>query len=331
MLNARMTTADLRPPRARRAPRDRVAVVLVAMFVALGVVVGLRTGTGVADVDEAAFRQTLTQMRHGDGYYLALHDALVIKEGKAPSSPRAYRLPTEFLVLAHVPDRGLRWAVAVPFAVMLVAAWRLGRPYGEWGGTVSTVLVGFWVVGAAPYLYLHAEIWGGALFLAALALARRRPRPAAAAFAGAVLVRELFGLGFLIGLVRNRRSMAWWLAAAVVVVVGAVHLRLAGQYLDPDGYQPPLRFSGSYLEAISPGNGPFGAIVGIVGGLAGIVGCALAVRARDEAARIAIAHNVALAVITVLFGRTYWVYTWGPSTAVFAAATLDRALDRQPR
>lgn len=304
-------------------PRDRAALALAAVFLVLAVAVGIRTGFGVQDVDEAVFRQTLAQMHDGDGYYDAMHDALIVKEGRAPSNARAYRPPAMFVLLAPLPDGSLRFAVALPFVAMLLAAWRLGRPYGEWGGTTAVVLVGVWIVGAAPYLFLHAEVWGGGLFLVGLALARSRTRTAGVVLGAAVLVRELFAPAFLVGLVLHRRKATWWMALAALVGLTAVHLHLAGQVLDPDGYQPPLHFTGRYLEAISPGDQTFGLVVGVVGGIAGLAGTVLAWKHRDPAAQIVLFHNLSLVVLTVLFGRTYWSYAFGPSNVVFAAVTLQ--------
>ncbi len=308
------------------APRDRVAVAVGLLFVALALVVGLRTGSQVSDVDEALYRRAHHEMRAGAGYYRAEYDAMVAKEGAGPTSVRAYRLPTLYVALVAVPDGLLRWLVAAPFLVLVLAAWRLGRPYGEWGGTVAAGLVGFWVLGAAPYLYLHAEIWGGALLLVGLAAMRRRPRMAALALGGALLVRELFAPAFLLGLFRYRRLRVWWAAVVLLGLVAVVHLHLAAQLLDPNGYQPPLRFTGRYLSALSPGDGPLGAIIGVGGGLAGAIGLVLACRRGDEAARTAVGQVVVLAPATVVLGRTYWAYTWGPALACFAAVTVEEAI-----
>lgn len=336
MVNAEPTSAPARPS---EPPRDRVAIVVGAVLLALAVVVGLRTGYSTSDVDEAVYRQTLAQMHHGDGYYRAMHDAMVAKErndpvrpagtSPVPSNARAYRLPTEFLLLYRVPAGALRWLVALPFGLMLWSAWRLGRPYGAWGGPASVGFVGLWVLGASPYLFLHAEIWGGALFLLGLVLVRERPRTAAAAFVGAVAVRELFAFGLAVALAKRWRSATWWLAIAALGILVAVHLHLAGQLLAPNGYQPPLHFTGGYLQAISPGDGPFGALVGIVGGVAGAAGALWAWRRGDEAARITLGNAAVLAPVTVLFGRTYWAYTWGPALAVFSAVALQLVLDRR--
>lgn len=313
------------------APRDQVAVAVGLLLVVLALVVGLRTGSQVADVDQALFSRAHHQMRAGDGHYRAEYDAMVVKEGVGPTNERAYRLPTLYVALVVVPDGLLRWVVAAPFLVLVLAAWRVGRPYGEWGGTVAAGLVGFWVLGAAPYLYLHAEVWGGALLLVGLAATRRRPRVAALALGGALLVRELFAPAFLFGLLRHRRLRVWWAMVALLGLVAVVHLHLAGQLLDPNGYQPPLRFTGRYLSALSPGDGPLGSIIGVGGGVAGIFGLVLACRRGDEAARTAVGQVAVLAPATILIGRTYWAYTWGPALACFAAVTVEAGIQRRRR
>lgn len=326
MLEAADATDDQAAPAV--SPRDQVAVTVGLLFVVLALIVGVRTGSQVSDVDETLYRRAHHEMRAGAGYYRAEYDAMVAKEGVGPTNVRAYRLPTLYVGLEPVPESMLRWVVAAPFLVLVLAAWRLGRPYGAWGGTVASGLVGWWVLGAATYLYLHAEIWGGALLLAGLAATRRRPRFAALALGGALLVRELFAPAFLLGLLRHRRLRVWWAMVAVLGFVAVIHLHLAAQLLDPNGYQPPLRFTGRYLSALSPGDGPFGAVIGVGGGLAGVFGLVLAHRRGDEAARTAVGQVAVLVPATILLGRTYWAYTWGPALACFAAVTFQEASRR---
>lgn len=79
---------------------------------------------------------------------------------------------------------------AVYLATPLLA-WRLARRLHPLCGPGAVLLTGMWALGAAPYLFLHTELWG-VRFLLAGALALRNERGAAAAVALRVsaLLRE---------------------------------------------------------------------------------------------------------------------------------------------
>ena len=72
---------------------------------------GIRTGYRTVDVDEVVCRDTVVAMQHGHGYYPAMRDALVAKEGAPPSQVRAVRPPTLYLFLARFPERSWRYLV----------------------------------------------------------------------------------------------------------------------------------------------------------------------------------------------------------------------------
>src|SRR4051794_1034059 len=298
---------------------DRLALVAAVALAALAVVVGLRTSDATHDVDEAAFHQTLVEMRHGTGYYDALRDGLTAKEGKPPSAVRAYRLPTLYVVLALLPEGAWRWAAGIPFTALLISAWAIGRGLHEWGAMSAVVLVGGWTLAAAPYLYLHAELWGAAALLAGLAcVQRKRIAGAAAAFGAAALLREHFLLAFLLGLLKYRRSLSWWIAFLAIVMVAVVHLHLATQVLDPAGYEAPLRLAASDIPAaLSPSGTGLGLVFGAAGLLLGGIGLARLVREGDDAASIAATQSVVLLVATLYFGHTYWGLMFGPCIAAF--------------
>ena len=308
-------------PSRSTAPRDGAALLVGLVFLGLALLVGFRAAAGQTwDVDERAFHDTLVSMHHGEGPYAALRDALITKEGAAPSNVRAYRLPTLAWLQALVPVGSLRWLVAIPFATMLWAAWRIGRPHGPWGGTASVALVGFWIVGASPLLYLHHEIWAAPLLLAGLAVVDRRPRLAAVLLGGAVAIRELFAATFVAGLALHRRSRTWWAVTGVLAAGGIAHVIVASRYLDPDGVQPALAWDGFQLGSIGPAGSIAGAVLGVVGGGLGLLGAAALARRGSKAGRIAVVHGVLAMVATIAVGRTYWGYSWGPALACFAPA-----------
>ena len=304
---------------------DRLALIAAFTLAVLALLVGLRTSDATVDVDEAAFRQTLVEMRHGTGYYDALKDGLTVKEGRPPSQVRAYRPPTLYLGLALLPEGAWRWAAALPFGVLLLSAWAIGRELHEWGALLAVSLVGAWVVAAAPYLYLHAELWGAAALLAGLAFVQRsRTNAAAASFAAAALLRELFLLAFLFAFVRHRRSPAWWVAAITVGAAAIVHIQLARQVLDPHGIEAPLRLPASdILAAVSPSGAVLGVAIGLAGLVVGGIGLVRGARAGEASAQIAVVHCLVLMPLTLRFGHTYWGLAFGPAIAAYAGGALD--------
>jgi hypothetical protein len=309
---------------ARRRPRDAAALLIAVTMLGLALLVGFRAASGSTwDVDERVYRDALVSMRAGDGPYEAMREALVRKEGAAPSNPRAYRTPTLAYLQAALPFDALRWFVAVPFGVMLWAAWRIGRPHGSWGGPISVGLVGFWIIGASPLLYLHHEVWGAALLLAGLAVVDRRPRLAAVLLGAATAVRELFASAFAVGLYLHRRSRTWWAVAGVLAVGAVVHLTVASRYLDPDGYQPPLAWDGLQLNSIAPSGSVPAIAIGFVGGSLGLAGAAILARRGSDSGRIALVHAVLGLLVSVTVGREYWGLAWGPAIACYAPVAIE--------
>jgi len=318
--------------RTRSRPRDGAALLLAVAFVALALLVGFRAESGTTwDVDERVYHDTLESMHAGQGPYEALRDALIEKEGAPPSNPRAYRPPTLWYIQATVPVDALRWAVAAPFTVMLWAAWRIGRPHGPWGGPISVGLVGFWIIGASPLLYLHHEVWGAPLLMAGLAVVDRRPRLAAVLLGAATAVRELFASAFAVGLVLHRRSRTWWAVAAALAVGAAVHLIVASRYLDPDGVQPALAWDGLQLNSIAPAGSASGVAVGIIGGALGLAGAAILARRGSDSGRIALVHAALGLLVSITVGREYWGLAWGPAIACYAPVAIEAGAARTRR
>jgi hypothetical protein len=306
-------------------PVHRISPVLpVAAAIAIALVAvlaGVRTGDAEVDVDQAVYRDTLVQMRAGDGYYDAHRDALIAKEGAPPRSVRAIRPPTLFLALRWFPESSWRYLVGLAYLAILLAAWRLGEPYGRYGGVIAVVLAGLWVVTASSFLHLHAELWGAPLFLwGALEVRRGRDARAAGLVATATIVRELFGLGLLIGLVLRKQRAPWIAATLAVIALGVVHVLLAQDVLSPAGTQAALGnepYTPSLvLTILSPGDNLGSWIVGIPMLVAGIAGLMRA-RRSDPAAAILLPFCAVMIPAAVVATRAYWSLTWGPAIAAF--------------
>ncbi len=302
---------------------------LLAVLLALtATLLGVRTGYRTVDVDEVVYHDTLVAMAHGQGYYPAMRDALVRKEGAPPTQIRSVRPPTLYLVLARVPGAWWRYLVGGVYLAVLLLAWRLGRPLHRYGGPIAVLLSGMWVLGAAPLLFLHTELWGLPFLLAgALALRNGRWALAAAAVATAALLREIYVIPLLIGLVVAPRRRPWWIAVAIVGALGLVHAGLAAEILAAHGREAKFGASGLspyyVLSALSPSDRPFGWLVGTVGGVLGFVG----MRRRwttDAAARLLLPFAALMVPLTVLIGREYWGLAFGPAIACYAPVALAR-------
>lgn len=304
---------------------------MMAVFLALvAVVLGIRTGYGTLDVDEAVYRDTTMAMAGGQGYYPAMRDALVAKEGAPPSQIRSVRPPTLYLVLSRFPAGSWRYLVGAVYLAVLLAAWRLGRPLHPIGGPAAVLLTGLWMIGAAPWLFLHAELWGLPLLLGgALAFRDQRWALAAVALAGAGIVREIYVLPLVIALALAPRRRPFWLALAAVGTLGVVHAVLAQDILAGGGKEAAMGASEGLswryvLNAVSPSDGAAGWLVGLVGGALGLAG----LRARwsdDPAARLLLVFAAAIIPLTVFFGRNYWALTFGPALACYVGAALTYA------
>lgn len=294
-------------------------------FASLALAVGLATGYRTMDVDEVAYRQTLRLMQAGDNYYDAMHTALLEKEGAPPSEVRAIRPPTIFLLLEHFPERSWRWLSGLPIFATVLLGWALAHFFSPRAGAPAAVLVGLWMLGASPYLFLHAEFWGLPLALGGLyLLATQRPGPAAGLLMGATLVRELYLVWLIAAFLVAPKRRAWWGCSGVVVVCAAVHAYLANQVLADHGYQPPLNGTlqglASFFGGFSPSATLLGGAVGAASAVLGFIALGRLLR-RPRSRRLALAVLVAagvLLVLTTFAGRTYWGLTYGPILAVFA-------------
>ncbi len=290
------------------------------------VLIGVKIGYRELDVDEAVYRETLVRMQSGQGYYPAMSGALVGKEGSPPRSIRAVRLPTLYVALRWIPPGAWRYVVGIAYLATLLIAFRLGSPYGRFGGPVAAVLAGLWVIAGARLLFLHAEVWAIPFLLGgALVLRGGRDRSAAALIAFATIIRELCGLGLIIGLFLRKRKSPWALALAGVGMFALIHVGLAGAVLSPTGYEAPLgneRLDLAFmLDALSPGEGAAAWIAGIPILAAGLVGLGR-VRSSDASATFLLPFVVIMAIATVGATRVYWAMLFGPGLAAFVPAAV---------
>jgi hypothetical protein len=304
-----------------------VSVVLAVFLALAALVLGIRAGYRTVDVDEVVYRDTMVAMAHGQGYYPAMHDALVRKEGAPPTQIRSIRPPTLYLLLARVPPSSWRYLVGGVSLGVLLLAWRLGRPLHPYGGPVAVLLAGMWVLGAAPLLFLHTELWGLPLLLGgAVAVRRQNWALGAAAVAAAALVREIYVLPLLVGLAVAPRRRPWWWAVALVGALGLLHARLATQILSAHGKEAAFGASQGLsphyvLNALSPSDRPFGWLVGVAGAVLGFAG--LHRRWGDDpAARLLLPFVAAMVPLSVFVGRSYWALAFGPALACFVPAAL---------
>lgn len=309
---------------------DRIAIIAAAAFALAAVVLGLRTGYRTVDVDELVFRHTIVAMRNGEGYYPAMRDALVAKEGAPPSQVRSVRPPTLYLVLARFPASTWRYLVDAVYLATLLMAWRLARPLHPLGGPVAVFLTGMWILGATPFLFLHTELWAVPFLLAgALAMRNERWAAAAVALAMAALLRELYVLPLLIGLLVAPRRRAFVGAIVVVAGLALIHAGLARDIVAAGGKEPPLGPSGQgvrYLfNALSPSDRPLGWLVGVLGTVLGFLGLWRR-RPIDPAARMLLPFVAVILPLTLLVGREYWGLVFGPALVCYLPAALPGLL-----
>jgi hypothetical protein len=310
---------------------DRLSVVLACCFAALALLFGLHTSKQFHDLDEVVYRDTLSAIHHGAGYYPAMRDALITKEGAPPSQIRSVRPPTEFLVLSRLPQSGWRWAVGAVYLACLLLAWRIGRIAGGVGGPVAVSFVAIWLLAASSYLYLHAELWGLPLFMGGvLALRRERWAQAAVLLALAALVRELYAVGFVAGLLWTKDRRWWWPVGGVAGALGLGHALLATTILVPFGKETPFgtdHLTWQYaLNTISPMYQPIGYFFGLLG--TGLATCGLARAWRhDRGARALLCYAAAMVPLTIFLGRNYWALTLGPVLACFAVEGIHALVE----
>jgi len=312
----------------------RMATTALAVSLAtVALINGVHTGSKVLDTDEAVYQRTLLSMRAGNGYYQAMSGALVVKEGARPTSVRAIRPPTMFLLLRWFPQSSWRWIVGLVYLAVLLAMARLGEPFGNSGAPIAVVLGGIWMIGASSYLYLHAELWGLPFFLAGLVAFRRGNERGAAILMGvAGVVRELFVLAVVIALFLGKKRRVWLVALGSLALLFGLHYWLAHGFLSRTGHEvslgnEPITFH-SVLRFLSPGDKPlaFGLGVGMLAlGFAGVVR-----NLTDRAARLGLPYSIILLIAGIIATRSYWNLTYGPAVSAFVPALFSRGRSPLP-
>jgi len=343
-----------RAPLARdRSARllDGAALVMVGILAALITLSGVHTGWKTVDADELVYRRTLEAMRHGVDFYHAQRAALILKEHRPPTSIRAIRPPTLYLVLRWFPEASWRWLVGLVYLADLGLVWKLARRYGALAAAVAAALAAIWLFGDTTYLFLHAEVWGLPFFLAgALALRSRRVWLAALLLLAAACIRELYVAGLFVGLaidlgpvwrdvVRARRRALeriapWCTALLCGTVLYVVHSAFAATVLSAHGYN--ARFGNEHrtlaflLRLVSPIVTGGGEAFGIAVTILGILGV-IRVGRKDPAAIVCGASGVFLLAASVWATRVYWSACWALPIAAFAPAALGlgEAVDAQ--
>jgi hypothetical protein len=283
-----------------------VAVVLTA---ALYVVAAPAAGRELF-IDEVINRQTVDQMRTGDGYYEAMEGALRRNVGPA-SSVRAFRTPFAFLAWRWLPGAGGRWLAYVAVVVLVCgllvsttnAPWvapivalyllRFGRPHYASGWIDQYLLVELWALPAVVGAIVAWRVGrtGVATGLAVVASAVRE-------------LAVLLVIGAVISAVLRRTP---WrpaiVATATMALIFGVHGWLTSPHLADRGAEAALLGTGGIDRVFTM------AAVGLprpnlVGPLLWGVSWWWLIRQRDV--RLFAAPLLALPLIGLFVGRDYW-------------------------
>ena len=327
----------VRPGGVERASAGR-RVPLVGAVLAVLVVVRRTVAPRLPGVtDELIFRGALVDMHRGRGFYPAYRDALAA-QGVPGSQVRAFRLPTEFLLLRPFPVSSYRWLAAVAVLATVALCWRLVRDASPVVQAVVLVGTAVWLAELVPAVYLYAEIWALPWFVLGLvAIREERWALAAVALALAVATRELYLPALLVALVvapaGRRRPFVVGLGA--VAILGAVHWTLAGRELVEVGNEAPFAaFSGlaaSVRSLLSPRPGQV--LIALPIGILTVVGAAGTARrwATDPAAKVLGVTALAVTVATLYGGRVYWPLLTSPVLLAFVGAALPARPARPAR
>lgn len=317
-------------PRPLLASRRAFAV---AASLAVCVGFGLTDARLAPFADPPLYALTAENMRDGQGYYAAMDRAFEELFHTDVSSPRAFRLPTVFLLWRVLPSERAIW-VALAVAVAL-AALVLTR--------ITTVpegvpIIAWYVLVNARNSFTSPEYW--VLPFAALAIwlwRTGRDREAALAALAAASIREIVaGLlvgGLLAAIATRRRRWPWLAAIAALAGILALHASATQPYLDAAGGQAELLGTGS-LEAML-------FMLGVGLGRPNVFGPLLLLfalnRLRREPALLAIVAGVLVIPFAgFAVSRPYWGYVTVPFTLLygiegFATLAADAARDVRAR
>jgi hypothetical protein len=305
--------------------------IVVVLFSALAWFIS-STPTPVRDVDEIVYIDTLRAMQDDVGYYPAMRDALVAKEGEPPTQVRSFRTPVVFWTLSSVPESLWRLLAGLVFAASIAFGAHLAKPFGPYAPPIAAAGIGLMAISYSQHLYLHAEVWALPWILAGLIALRQKGAAAPWLMAFGLAVRELFALLFLFSIVKSwavsKDQRRWWIAAgASVSAFGAYHAYRASGFVEGTGYEASfgnekmnLNF---LLSAVSPGDSPFGWMIGLLLLVAGTKGL-LNVRKIDPIAPVVAGHLLLMVPLTLVLGRVYWGFTFVPLLAIYAPAAWSR-------
>lgn len=300
---------------------------IVIVFSLLTVAIPLAAGD-LIDVDEIVYVDTLESMADGEGYYPAMRDALVAKEGEPPTQVRSFRTPLVFWLLSMIPGGLWHLAASVPFTLSIGLGAQFGKRFGARGSLAAAAGVGVMAVAYSNHLYLHAEVWALPSILAGLLALGNNKASAPWWFALGVATRELFAALFLICMIydwlKNSHHRRHWLAAAAAVsAFGLVHAFRASKFVAAAGYEAPFgneKLNPKFVvSAISPGVGWLSWALGLTMVVLGVIGLTRVIKS-DPIAPLVAAHVALMLPITLVLGRVYWGFTFVPLLALYLAA-----------
>ena len=274
------------------------------------------------DIDLAIYQGTIAEMRQGNSYYSSMSDALnsyITADGQGPFTPssiRAFRLPTLFLVWASVPGTytwpfvlvvvvctatlvGLLWR---PFAGLGVMLWELLLVYP----TALLHLPGF----AYPPRWGYVEIWVVPLILGAM-FAMRKGVPAVALVLVLIsaLCRELAFPCLITGAVaawRRGSPIQPWVAATVACLGFYLwHAQQVLPHLLAHGNEAPLVDIGGVTGVVMNTDAGAGVLAAGLLGL-GFIAWPTVTRRWSPSWWIALPLIGGLPIVGLIASREYW-------------------------
>ena len=213
-------TARLTPTAARVVLVALVLVTAVLVWIALGITEPARRA-GPSDLD--TYERVVTALRAGQGYYSALHEAL-LDGGYGTLSPLNWRPPVFLTFLSWFPSLAL---AQISLGIVTIASWLLAVTYafrrgGLGYGAAAGLVMAASLIGIVGYrAELSFELCAGTLILISVCSYGLGVRwLGVAAGALALFVRELaiiYVVACIIVAIRERqwRELSAWLVALV--------------------------------------------------------------------------------------------------------------------